>query len=236
MQSSSSIERFFNTSLSKLEKSGDEQRIGERPFVTISRQAGAGGHTVANELIKVFADQEDKRLFGEWQMFDQNLVEMVADDSDMKVSVESLISEQYQTRTDDFLRQALSATAPQDVVVQQIFRLVRHLAGIGKVVIVGRAGAQVTRGIGPSIAVRLIAPENVRVKRMMEIRRLAEKPARDLVRKHDAGRQRLLKRYFKVDVDDDLQYDVTWNTAEVTPRAIAYAIAQVLRERSLHRQ
>ncbi len=116
--------------------------------------------------------------------------------------------------------------------MEHIFRLVRGLAEVGKVIIVGRAGSQVTRGVGPSVSVRLIAPEEVRVKRMMEAHSLAEKPARELIHKHDAGRRRLLKRHFKVDADDALLYDVTWNTGEVSPQAIAVAITAVLRDRA----
>lgn len=233
MQSTNTIDRFIQTSVKAKDKHGDEaERSRIRPFVTISRQAGAGGHTVAEELIKVFAAQEDKQLFGEWQLFDQNLVEMVSNDHDMYVSIESLLSEDYRTRTDDFFEQVLTAHTPQEVVMQRMFRIVRELAEVGKVVIVGRAGSQVTQGLDPAVSVHIIAPEDQRVRRMMELHQLNEKRARELTRKHDAGRARLLKHHFKVDVDDALLYDVTWNTGQVAPQAIAHAITAVLRDRA----
>ncbi len=233
MQSTNTIDRFIQTSVQAKDKHGDEaERSRIRPFVTISRQAGAGGHTVAEELIKVFAAQEDKELFAEWQLFDQNLVEMVANDHDVKISIESLLSEDYHTRTDDFFEQVLAAHTPQEVVMQRMFRIVRSLAEVGKVVIIGRAGSEVTQGLDPTVSVRLVAPEEVRVRRMMELHQLDEKRARELTHKHDAGRARLLKRHFKVDVDDALLYDVTWNTSRVTPQAIAHAITAVLRDRA----
>lgn len=227
------INRFLE--LSRYERGkhgGKRERPSVRPFVTISRQSGAGGHTVAEALIEAFAAQQDKELFGEWQMFDQNLVETLADESDLKVSLDSLLSEDYQTRADDFFRQALSATTPQDVVMQHVFHRVRDLAEVGKVIIVGRAGAQATQGIGPGVSMCLIAPEKVRVKRMMEVHDLAKKPARKLTRKHDAGRARLLKRHFKVDANDALQYDMTLNTDKMSSQAIVQAVIAVLRERA----
>jgi hypothetical protein len=42
-----------------------------RPFVTISRQAGAGGHSLAGAMLERFSAQADKELFGDWQVFDQ---------------------------------------------------------------------------------------------------------------------------------------------------------------------
>ena len=39
-------------------------------------------------------------------------------------------------------------------------RLVRTIAEVGKAVIVGRAGSEVTRGLGPAVSVRLVHHES----------------------------------------------------------------------------
>lgn len=203
-----------------------------RPFVTISRQAGAGGHSLANVLIDTFHAQTDKELFGDWEMFDQKLVAMVADDKDLSVSVQRLLGEEYHRAADDFFRQLFTATTHQDIVMDRVFRLVRILAEVGKAVIVGRAGSEVTRGLGPSVSVRLIAPEDFRMRHMMELHQVDERKATELIDKSDSGRARLLKRHFKVDIDDPLLYDCMWNTAEVSFEAIAESIVALLRERA----
>lgn len=212
---------------------GDSRQLARiRPFVTISRQAGAGGHTLARTLIKTFERQPDKELFGGWEMFDQKLVSMVADDPDLTVSIESLLGEEYHKTADDFFRQILSSTTHQDIIADRMFRLVRLLAEVGKAVIVGRAGSQVTRGLGPSISVRLVAPEDARLARMMELHGHNKKQALDTMSRRDAGRARLLKRHFRVNIDDPLLYDAIWNSGAVPPEAIADAIVAVLRDRA----
>jgi len=203
-----------------------------RPFVTISRQSGAGGHSLANVLIERLHQQPDKDLFGEWEMFDQKLVAMVADDPDLRVSVEALLGEEYRRASDDFFRQLLTSTTHQDIVMDRVFRLVRVLAEVGKAVIVGRAGSEVTRGLGPSVAVRLVAPEEVRVQRMMDLHDVNEKRATELIDKSDNGRARLLKRHFRVDIDDPLLYDAVWNTATASFESIADSIIVMLQERA----
>lgn len=213
-------------------KASDDPGSRVRPFVTISRQSGAGGHSLANVLIERFNQQSDKELFGDWEMFDQKLVAMVADDPDLRVSVETLLGEEYRRATDDFFRQLLTASTHQDIVMDRVFRLVRVLAEVGKAVIVGRAGSQVTRGLGPSVAVRLIAPESVRVERMMELHKVDEKKATELIDKSDNGRARLLKRHFRVDINDPLLYDAVWNTASSSFESIADSIIVMLRERA----
>ena len=226
------IERFIHGH-AYAPKGGDEMpRV--RPFVTISRQAGAGGHTLARTLIDKFNEQADKELFGEWDVFDQKLVAMVADDPDLRVSVEALLTEDYRKATDDFFRQLLTATTHQDIVMDRVFRLVRVLAEVGKAIIVGRAGSEVTRGLGPAVSIRLIAPEDVRIQTMMELHDVDEKKAIDLMQKSEAGRKRLLRRHFRVDIDDPLLYDAVWNTGQASFEAIAESIVALLRYRAAH--
>ena len=216
-------------------KSSDTGSMGNiRPFVTISRQSGAGGHTLAKALIENFHRQPDKELFGDWEMFDQKLVAMVADDPGLRVSVEALLTEEYRRASEDFFRQLLTATTHQDIVMDRVFRLVRILAEVGKAVIVGRAGSEVTRGLGPSVSVRLIAPPEDRIQRMMEMHDSTEREAKDLIDKSDSGRARLLKRHFRVDIDDPLLYDAVWNTKTSPFDAIAESIVVLLRDRAAH--
>lgn len=226
------IERFLAGHMYGTRGVGDPKLARIRPFVTISRQTGAGGHTLANKLIEVFEQQDDKELFGGWDMFDQKLVAMVADDPDLRVSVESLLGEQYHHAADDFFRQILSSHTHQDIVMDRMFRLVRVLAEVGKSVIVGRAGSEVTRGLGPAVSIRLVAPEEVRVKRMMELHGFEEKKAREAAAKNDRGRARLLKRNFRVDIDDPLRYDSIWNTAAVPFDGLAESVVALLRHRA----
>lgn len=225
------IERFLHGHAYDARSAGESPLAPVRPFVTISRQAGAGGHTLAQTLLKEFARQSDKELFGSWEMFDQKLVAMVSDDPDLRVSVEALLAEEYHRTAEDFFRQILTSSTHQDIVVDRMFNLVRVLAEVGKAVIVGRAGSEVTRGLGPSVSVRLVAPEPRRIERMMELHGLNEKKAREAIDKHDGGRARLLKRHFKVDIDDPLLYDAIWNTGSASFEAIAKSIVALLRHR-----
>ena len=231
MSPANPIERFLHGHMYDTKAEGAAGRL--RPYVTISRQAGAGGHTLAKTLIKHFDERDNKALFGEWDMFDQKLVAMVADDPDLRVSVEALLGEEYRKAADDFFRQLFTATTHQDIVMDRMFRLVRTIAEVGKAVIVGRAGSEVTRGLDhPGVSVRLVAPEDFRIKHMMELNNLTEKQATESIDKHDSGRARMLKRHFRVNIDDPLLYDAVWNTAQTSFEDIAASIATMLETRA----
>jgi cytidylate kinase len=226
------IERFLHGHVYGPKGQGAASLARIRPFVTISRQAGAGGHTLAEMLLERFRKAPDEELFGEWEIFDQKLVAMVADDPDLSVSVQSLLGEEYHKTAEDFFRQILTASTHQDIVMDRMFRLVRILAEVGKAVIVGRAGSELTRDLTPGVAVRLVAPKEWRVVRMMERHGLDEKQALAAADKHDAGRARLLKRHFRVNIDDPLLYDATWNTSSAPFEAIADSIIALLEKRA----
>ena len=89
-----------------------------------------------------------------------------------------------------------------------------------------------TRGLGPSVSVRLVAPEEARVKHMMELNNLSEKKAIETIDRHDSGRARMLKRHFRVDINDPLLYDAVWNTGEVSMDEIASATVAMLEARA----
>jgi cytidylate kinase len=217
-----------------------EMRIGEdggdsrvRPFITISRQAGAGGHRLAETLLEVFAQQDDVDLFGGWQVFDRRLCEIVAENPTHSRSMSSLLAEEYRTKTDEFLRQMLGSSIDQDMLMLHVFRVVSAVASIGKAIIVGRAGSEVTREMDQGLALRLIAPEDVRIQRVMAYYDVGEKAARVEARKLDTSRARLLKSHFRVDIDDPARYDAVWNTGRVSVELIAESVVAALRHMAL---
>jgi len=228
------VERYLKSQTAHYRHLGDVDAAHEaHPFVTISRQAGTGGQALAEVMVRTFDAQSDTELFGGWQVFDRRLCEMVADHPRLSESLESLVTEEYRTRTDEFVRQVLRPGVDQEFVMRRVFHVVASVAAIGKAVIVGRAGSHVTAGLGPAVRLRLVAPEADRIARLMEVLGVEERDARDEARRLDASRARLLKAQFHADIDDPTCYDAVWNTASATGDEIAAAVVTLLRHRAI---
>jgi hypothetical protein len=200
-----------------------------RPFVTISRQTGIGGHALADTMLDVFDRQKDVDVFGGWQIYDRTLCEIVAKDPRFSRSLDSLVEEEYRSKPNDFFHQMLHSTADQSMVMSRVFLVVRAVAGMGKAIIVGRAGSHVTADMSHGVSLRVVAPENVRISRAMDVHGLTEHEARAGARKRDADRARLIKAHFGADIGDPNGYDVTWNVGNVTFHEIAEATAALVR-------
>jgi len=202
------------------------------PFVTISRQAGAGGHTLAQTLVQWLEQEMEADWFHGWQVCDQSLCDIFLRDTQLQVSVQSLLTEEFRSQIHAFVTGLFGRKPDQYRVMQEMFETVRALAAVGKVILVGRGGCLVTRKLELGVHVRLVAPEADRVQSMMQmLHKHDEDEVRRIVRRQDADRARLLKAYFQADIDDALLYDMVWNTSTVDFETIARSIIALVKQR-----
>lgn len=211
-----------------LEVTCAEPKEAGYPFITISRQAGAGGHSLATALLKEIERRVADPLFRDWQVFDNELCHLVMRDEHLKVTLDSLMTEKFRTEFEDFWAAFLGTESPQLTVAKKVCECIRTLAKVGKVIVVGRGGACLTRDLKTGVHVRLVAPFEARVKRIMELRQVREAEAKRLVEEWDHSRAKLIKTYFSRDIEDPLLYDVTWNTDQVPMEMIARAVVEMV--------
>jgi hypothetical protein len=220
MVTANHLERFL-AAAAKMFPESKSAHAGGAPFVTISRQAGAGGHVVARALLDRTLEARPKALFEGWSLFDERLAEMVAENPALKVSLKGLAEEDFASGIQDMVSSWIAGLSPQSAVVAHLFKVIRGLASQGKVIIVGRAGVCLTRSMPLGVHLRLMAPLDVRVRRVRAALEASEKEAHRVVADHDRARAALVKTYFHRDIDDPLLYDLVWNTDTVPIEVIA---------------
>jgi cytidylate kinase len=99
-------------------------------------------------------------------------------------------------------------------------QLLTELAARGNVILVGRGGSRFLRDHARAFHVRLVAPAETRVRRVMEHRWLREGPARQLITQSDAQRRRFYEDYFGADWSSPLEYHLTVNSGRLGPAAV----------------
>lgn len=201
----------------------------KQPFLTISRQAGAGGHTTGREVIRQLEDRfpNDPLTHG-WEVFDQKLCVMILQNTSVKVSFESLVKEEYKSEAKAFLKEMFEGKATQYATYKRTFNVIRLLCQIGKVVIIGRGGAHLTRDLPNGVHVRLVANHDERVQRMKEMFDLDTREAAKQAKEQDKNRARLVHDFFNQNIDDPLNYDAMFNTSRLRPPEIAHAIVELM--------
>lgn len=217
--------------LLKEKKTLAEIPVSDLPFVTISREAGAGGHLLSYVLITDFLKQRGD-LFEGWHVFDRQLCEIIAEDSEIQDAMDVLTLEDYRTSEfGDLLETLFTGRSEKDALFRSTCKVIRMLAAIGKVIVVGRAGCCVTRGMKSGIHIRLVASESKRVAWMMKRFQFSRADALKVVRKQDEDRAKLMKTFFNRDIGDPLLYDAVFDTDRMEMHDIAAFIINEIRER-----
>ncbi len=205
---------------------------GRTPFVTISRQAGAGGHAVAQAVLEDFSKRGDRDLFGGWKLFDKAVIELLSGEPSFRDALHALLNEDYYGGAGDFFRQLVLGDAPRDLILSRVFECLRSLAGIGKVVILGRAGACATARLPAGVHVRLVAARPTRLAAMRRLWRVEPAAAQRRLHELERSRAAVVRAHFAKDVADPLLYDAVFNTDRVSPKEIAAWIAERVEEKA----
>jgi len=194
------------------------------PFITISRQAGAGGHLLAHVIVTDLIQHQENDRFRGWHVFDRELCEIIAQDPKLQTSMQELISEAYKSDFKEFVESLFVGRSQPYLQQKKTLEVVRMLAMLGKVIIVGRAGALATQELPAGIHIRLVAPEAERVRWMMRKLKTSKPEALALCHKQDADRRKMVRHFFNRQIDDPLLYHAVFNTTRMSPHEMSASV------------
>jgi cytidylate kinase len=203
---------------------------GHVPAVTISRQTGAGGTSVAHKLAELLQARQPGQTCP-WTVFDRNLVEKVLEDHHLPNRLAQFMPEDRVSAIGDAVEELLGLHPPSSSLVHQMTETILQLAELGNVILVGRGANVITASLPHVFHVRLIGSLERRIERVQARHRISREAARKFIRKEDAGRRRYLLRYLGKAIDDPLLYHLIINTDWVPVDRAAELIAQAMLRR-----
>jgi cytidylate kinase len=197
---------------------------GPMPFVTISRESGAGGRLLAQMLQDELDARTGNTVFEDWSVFDSALCERVASDPELNVGLRELLDESSLNAAEDMVA-VLLGKSPQREIHLKVTEIIRELAMVGRSIIIGRGGASITRDLATGVHVRLVAPLSVRVERAAAGSGISIKETTKTIRESDRNRATFVRRLCDHDIDSALLYDAVYNTERTPIDMIASGIA-----------
>lgn len=102
--------------------------------------------------------------------------------------------------------------------------VIKELAGTQSIVIRGRGSQFILRDYPGVLHVLVVAPLDVRLKRVSESQKLDEDTAKKEIERFDSSRREFIKRYFKAELEDPAYYDLVINTEHLSFEAAASII------------
>jgi Cytidylate kinase-like family len=200
---------------------GKEGDLTYGPYLLISREKGAGGNAVA-EVVR-------KRLG--WQVFDNQIVDQIAQKANVRRQLIESLDERTQETIHSIVTQILH---PAEIgtagYLTHLKEIVLALGHQGDVIIIGR-GARYMLPTAFGVNVRFVAPIAIRTERIAQEQNLSLTVARAQVETADRDRAKLIRNHFKEDVANPLGHDLTINTAELTIEAAAEVALTALQQK-----
>jgi cytidylate kinase len=192
-----------------------------RPYIAISREAGAGAIEIA-ELVSARTG---------WNVLDRELINHLADDNHWSQIAVEWVDE----RGTSWFHESFGKWVDPDLVSQSeyVSRLT-HMAVLAahneSMIFVGR-GVQFILPPEAGLTVRVIAPKPWRIERAMAKYSCGSREAEKIINELDAGRAEFVRRYFRRDVADPHLYDLVINLQHTSRESAAELIVESCRSR-----
>jgi cytidylate kinase len=205
------------------ERPGHDPERHMGPYVTVTRQHGAGGGELARRVGTSLG----------WPVLDHEVVDLVAAHLRVNPAMTELFKEGAASWVSDVLGEVMpTEVMTRDTYTHELRRVIQLLAIHGEVVLVGR-GAHLFLPRGRGLAVCVIATPESRVARVRARSGLDEKQARDEVEKAEKARADFVSHTFNRDVSDPLLYDLVVNSSSCPVEELAGAVSDLCRRRWL---
>ncbi len=208
----------------------NEQQKKPEPFITISRQTGAGGITVGEKLA-AYLRKHDQGALCPWTLFDRNLIATVLAEHHLPQNLARSMPEGKISEVQDMMEELFELSPSVLTLVHKTSETILHLAQMGNAIVVGRGANVITRKFLPTgFHVRLIGSLEMRIRHIQDYYHLKREDAVQFVKKEDDGRKKYLKQNFDKDIDNPLLYDAIINTDFISYDDVAQMIGgQVIR-------
>ncbi len=205
-----------------------ERRLGQ-PFITISRQTGAYGLTMAAKLSE-YLQKHDRRKHCPWTAFDKNIIEKVIEQHNLPDTFTPYFSESVVSEIDDTLEELFGVHPSQWALVHRMSETILHLAQLGYAIIVGRGANIITRKLSKGVHLKLIGSIEKRIEHVQEYYKLSKEQAKKFIVDEERGREHYLRKYFNKNFNDPLLYDLVINMDAVSPDEAVKAVAGLVLE------
>jgi len=199
------------------------------PVITISREYGCPSKILAGILVEKLRllDQETTSHPYRWKWIGRELLEESA--KDLKVDpkdINHIFDYQERSIIDDILASTRKdgSYKSDHAIKKSVGKVIRTMGERGHIVIVGRAGVVLTRDIRKSLHIRLMAPLEWRIKRIMQTENLSKDKALERITSKDTNRKRFLEYYLGQKFQLQI-FDVVYNCEYLTLEEIADSIA-----------
>jgi len=188
-------------------------------FMTLSRDDGSLGNEIAASLANRLG----------WHVFDREIVNYIAENNHVREDLVRQLDEKSQGLVHEailrLLRMPESARLGSGEYHESLLKTLAAVAARGDSVLVGRGANFALRWLNDGLHVRITGSFDIRLSRECARLQLPIDKVRTDLAARDADRRQFIRHNFRKDFDDSKQYDIIFNTDNLSVDQVVNAIA-----------
>lgn len=190
----------------KVKAPSSEEKPPRLRVITVSRETGSGGRTLAGRIAKQLG----------YDLIDRQIVEKLVEDTGARERLIASLDERTRSGVALWVEGIMTGRyIDESEYANALCRSITTLAEHGDAVIIGR-GANVILGPRGGLHVRIIAPPEVRVQNLMRHMGMAPREAREHIDLCDEERRSFYAEFLNADVDNPNDYHLVINTGRIS--------------------
>jgi cytidylate kinase len=188
------------------------------PVLTLSMEPGSGGLCVADKIARHF----------DFDLYNRDIVHRIAQSVRASDALIDGVEKERFSGVSDFISSLVrDQYLHPDVYLEHLMKVVAAIAHHGRAVIVGR-GANFILPSEHCFSIRVVAPLDIRVKRVSDYFKVGEEAAKKRIVVRESRRRAFVRQAFNTNITDAYHYDLILNTGRMTHEmAVAGAVAAV---------
>lgn len=220
------IEKQIEEQVLKWQKATDRRKQKNEPpgpVITVSREPGCGGEILAKKIA------DELKI----DYLNREIVQEVAKSARMSETVVASLDEKERGLLDNWIQfLKTSRYFWPDEYLHHLTKVVNAVCQHGNVIIVGR-GANMVLPPDETLRLRFVAPLDYRVANFAKENGISLEAARKKVDQEEGARKIFVQKYFHVNIDDAVYYDMIFNTQYMKEDQIVTAVKAALKYKKM---
>jgi len=230
---------FLNNYLTHTEQQGTGKLQHPGPVVTISRECGCSAKRIATKLSKILTGYNylsETKTDVEWKWVSKEIIEMSANELEMHPESIRNVFLREANQSIHEVTTAFSTSKVYDAddqhVIDTVKSVIRSIAEEGHYIIVGRAASVIAQDIPKRLSVKLQAPLEWRINRIMQISNLSWADAQEYVLEIDRQRNLFVEHVAGRALDNN-DFDLIFNYSTMLDDHIVDVIVNLLKNKKI---
>jgi cytidylate kinase len=209
------------------------------PVIMISRECGCSAKPIAIKLSKIlsgYSYQAETQTESEWKWVSKEIIEEAALELEMEPG---RIKNVFLSEAKSHLHEVTSAfsvdkfyDADDQEVIDMVRDVILRIAEVGNFIIVGRAAGSIARDISQKLSIKLQAPLDWRINRIMQVSNMTKNDAQAYVLEIDRQRD-LFVEHVNGRKMNNSDFDLIFNYATMQDDYIVDAVINIMKNKRM---